>query len=459
MARLWLLLLALLSAAALADDLLDDRGWHSGTPAAGAAALTGARTPQPVTLPAIVADRVTRRTFLFYFSPTCGHCQAAAPEVVRLAAGEDLDLDVLGVASSNASPGQLEAFNKEFGVNFPVVVDAEREFATAVGARSTPTVIVVEPDGVGGLLATDAYYPWYVGAGAVLKMRLDPAAPFAHFKPGVYQGRVACSACHTQETEGWMLSHHSIAYGTLYTRERAGDLKCVGCHVTGLGEESGFQMGDHRSALAGVTCEACHSAGGPHDGQPGDAAAACVGCHDADHSVAFGYEKGLPHIDHYLANALSEGEVEQRLRDLAAGALERPLLAFPEGENLGAAACRDCHAGEHKSWKRSPHREAMDSLEKDGAAGDVECVRCHATPVSSGPAPAELAGYRIDEGVSCESCHGPGEAHAADPRTDNIVGLGETCPECVIEEICTSCHTPKWDPSWELKKRLKAAGH
>jgi hypothetical protein len=29
----------------------------------------------------------------------------------------------------------------------------------------------------------------------------------------------------------------------------------------------------------------------------------------------------------------------------------------------------------------------------------------------------------------------------------------------VIEAVCTSCHTPKWDPEWELESRLEAAKH
>ena len=40
------------------------------------------------------------------------------------------------------------------------------------------------------------------------------------------------------------------------------------------------------------------------------------------------------------------------------------------------------------------------------------------------------------------------------PSASNIVGLGDSCPECVIEEVCTNCHTPTWDPAWHLDTRL-----
>ena len=91
--------------------------------------------------------------------------------------------------------------------------------------------------------------------------------------------------------------------------------------------------------------------------------------------------------------------------------------------------------------------------------GNAECVSCHATPIASGPLEKALTSYRTDEGVGCESCHGPGGDHVKAPSADNIIGLGESCPECVIESICGSCHTPAWDPGWDLKTRLAAARH
>ena len=61
----------------------------------------------------------------------------------------------------------------------------------------------------------------------------------------------------------------------------------------------------------------------------------------------------------------------------------------------------------------------------------------------------------MDDGVGCESCHGSGQAHVADPTKDNIVGLGDSCPVCVIEAVCTTCHTKEWDPDWDLDQRLE----
>ena len=200
-----------------------------------------------------------------------------------------------------------------------------------------------------------------------------------------------------------------------------------------------------------VGCEACHGPSGPHDGDRTDALESCAECHDEKHSIAFSVAKGLPHIDHFMANTMSEAEIRARATELQNGTLERPLLAFPEEETVGAAVCESCHSDSHPD---DPHASAMKSLPRKKRK-EAECVRCHATGVRSGPASSEVSNYRRDESVGCESCHGPGGAHAENPQKDNIVGLGESCPVCVIEAVCTSCHTSEWDADWDLERRMR----
>ena len=181
----------------------------------------------------------------------------------------------------------------------------------------------------------------------------------------------------------------------------------------------------------------------------------------AEHSIEFSIERALPHIDHFAATGMSEADWITRRRALANGEAERPLTRFPSGETVGSEACAGCHAGEHAQWQTSPHRQAMSHLagENPAAAKDPTCVRCHATAKSI-PAPSELAGFRLDDGVGCESCHGPGKRHVdAGGAPGTIEGLGDDCPVCVIEAVCTSCHTKAWDPDWDLKTDLPRAGH
>jgi len=184
-----------------------------------------------------------------------------------------------------------------------------------------------------------------------------------------------------------------------------------------------------------------------------------VGCHDADHSIAFSVEKGLPHIDHSASAGLSDEVLREKILAIRKGEAPKPLLAFPEGPTVGVQACLNCHKKTHSNWKASPHAASMSRLDAEQQT-DPNCVRCHATPRSfGGPELTTVESFRVDESVGCESCHGAGTAHIKDPKKDNIVGLGESCPECVIEAICTSCHTPRWDPGWKLEDRLKASKH
>ena len=453
MHRLLILLLLLLPSRAHSET-----GWSPGVVASGMAEAFATTEPVPVTLPASIAALVTGPTFLLYYSPTCPHCQAVVPEINALI--QQLDEPLYAVASGSSSPEQIAEFVEVFGVEFDTTtVDTDREFAAAMGARSTPTLYLLAPapeEASAPFVLLEAYTPFTRGMGAVVAMRRSPDSPFAHFDG--YQGDTVCATCHRQESLSWMLTHHAQAYYTLYQRNRAEDMQCVGCHVTGMGEPGGFVIGDHRSPMSAVTCEACHGPSGPHDGQRTDATQRCVRCHDPDHSVAFTVEKGLPHIDHFLANGMAPEELKARVLAISDGSAARPLLAFPDGPTAGSATCKSCHKSEHKAMKKGPHAQAMSLLEGEDAAA-VACVRCHATATRSGPPPDTLEGYRLEDGVGCESCHGPGSAHAAAPTADNIVGLGDSCPECVIEAICTSCHTLQWDPGWELKERLKATSH
>ena len=169
----------------------------------------------------------------------------------------------------------------------------------------------------------------------------------------------------------------------------------------------------------------------------------------------------MPLIDHYGANGKTPEQVRERRMALFDGTAPQALIRFTTGKNLGAARCLECHATEHASWVESPHARAMHTLRAEGHERDPACVRCHATPNEAGPAaPTGIEGYRTLEGVSCESCHGPGEAHVASGGAPGTIeGLGEDCPVCVIEAVCTSCHTPEMDPTWSLEADLERSRH
>ena len=360
------------------------------------------------------------------------------------------EVDFIAVASANSSEEMIKAFREAYAVKMPIILDKEAKFAQSLGARATPNLYIFEPvEGKENVILLDAYLPYSRGLSGILKLRNEPIGEhFSNFKG--YQGNRVCINCHQQEGRSWIMTHHAQAYHTIFQQEKTDEKKCVSCHVTGLGEEGGFEMGDHSSPMVGVGCEACHSASGPHDGESINAVDTCVGCHDEEHSIHFSVEKGLPHIDHFIGNTLSDEEWEKRIVQIAEGTAPKPLLQFSDGKTVGAKKCLSCHEGVHP---KDSHPKAVKTLSRKKREKS-ECLSCHATAKENG-IQVQNPEYHIDDGVGCESCHGAGEDHTSSPTKDNIIGLGDSCPVCVIEAVCTSCHTPKWDPEWDLDTRLK----
>lgn len=407
-------------------------------------------------------ELVDRVTVLFYFSATCPHCIHVAPEINELHALLGDRVTFIGVGSGNSSLGQLRTFGEEQQVPFPIYKDFTRRFGSANQATSTPQVFVVRPRPEGGFEKLAEWRPFASGFRLLAELRLRRVLgedPWGAFQAGRYEGSRACGACHITEFGSWGLTHHSIAYWTLYDDGKTGDAECVSCHVVGLGKPSAFVLGDHASPHADVGCEACHGAGGPHapGGREVDATKACTGCHTPEHSLLFDLQRALPLIDHWVAARIPPEEFTARREALTNGTAARPLTDFPEGANVGSEACVSCHEAEAKLYAAEPHGDTRASLKKKAAARDAGCLRCHAT--ARVKAPRKAADFHPGT-LGCESCHGPGERHVAEQGgKGNIVALGSSCPVCVLEAVCTSCHDAENDPDWDIDTALPQVSH
>jgi hypothetical protein len=125
---------------------------------------------------------------------------------------------------------------------------------------------------------------------------------------------------------------------------------------------------------------------------------------------------------------------------------------------IGAPKCKMCHmkpekGDQYNQWLKSPHANAMKTLATEeakkiatakgiaDATKDQACTKCHATV---GHIEASLiAGITIDEGVSCESCHGPGSRYKTASimkNRDLSVQNGLILP---TEAVCKKCHNPE----------------
>jgi hypothetical protein len=149
---------------------------------------------------------------------------------------------------------------------------------------------------------------------------------------------------------------------------------------------------------------------------------------------------------------------------------------------VGVKKCKMCHkkpeAGEQfKIWSESAHAKAFETLATDEAKADAakqgidnpqeapECLKCHVTAF---PVMDDLANQTItlEEGVSCESCHGPGSEYKS-KKTMAAIYAGEMDGAevglwTVDEAVCTKCHTPEGNSfyqEFDFEARVKEIAH
>ncbi|MEE8433741.1 MAG: cytochrome c family protein, partial [bacterium] len=89
--------------------------------------------------------------------------------------------------------------------------------------------------------------------------------------------------------------------------------------------------------------------------------------------------------------------------------------------------CTKCHEDQYKSWLKTPHAKAMNSLKSNNFREekikakldpgkdyrkDNNCLKCHTTGFAKGGyLPDNKRRARKFSGVGCESCHGSGRSY------------------------------------------------
>jgi len=140
-------------------------------------------------------------------------------------------------------------------------------------------------------------------------------------------------------------------------------------------------------------------------------------------------------------------------------------------EYIGAAKCKMCHnkaaKGEQfNKWEAGPHAKAFETLAtaeakkySDDPQNDPKCLKCHSTYHSAD----EDLMYTIkdDEGVSCESCHGPGsEYKSMSVMKDREKSLANGMFD-PTEAVCKKCHneeSPTYKP-FNYAEKVKVIAH
>jgi len=167
-------------------------------------------------------------------------------------------------------------------------------------------------------------------------------------------------------------------------------------------------------------------------------------------------------ITHGLPVHEEDAEMTVRGRVLIAGLAMFALLlaaeasaAEPQHDFIGAKRCAMCHktakvGKQHPLWEASKHAQAYETLaseeaQKIGAELGIDpqqsgqCLRCHATAYWFSEEPVSM-GISVEEGVSCESCHGPGK----DYMTMSVMKDREAAVAAGLldadEQTCLKCH-------------------
>lgn len=150
------------------------------------------------------------------------------------------------------------------------------------------------------------------------------------------------------------------------------------------------------------------------------------------------------------------------LSSASGGPTDPPTKA--ENRYVGAKVCKNCHNGAEKGdafdkWQAGPHAKAFETLAsakaKEIAAKlkiadpqkSPDCLKCHVTAHGVDEKLIKR-GFKHEDGVQCETCHGPGEDHFKarfkDSQTgaNTPVGADEViaAPEA---KMCRECHNDK----------------
>ncbi len=143
---------------------------------------------------------------------------------------------------------------------------------------------------------------------------------------------------------------------------------------------------------------------------------------------------------------------------------ESLLNAAGDFKYIGVSKCKMCHktaksGDQFTKWSNEGHSKAYATLatpeakevaQKAGVTGDPQksekCLKCHVTAFDA-PATAKEASLTLQEGISCEACHGPGSAYKSNAVMKAVyAGTKKGAEVGLIEptkEVCIKCHNPE----------------
>lgn len=114
---------------------------------------------------------------------------------------------------------------------------------------------------------------------------------------------------------------------------------------------------------------------------------------------------------------------------------------------VGTALCVTCHAEAQAVLNTTKHPNAYKTLVAVGKQHHLDCIGCHVTGWQQPGGVCRIDQTAGREDVGCESCHGPGDAHAKLPLKTNIA-------RAVDPKTCVSCHDRENSPQFDFDAYL-----
>ncbi len=119
---------------------------------------------------------------------------------------------------------------------------------------------------------------------------------------------------------------------------------------------------------------------------------------------------------------------------------------------IGVTKCASCHFEKYQDWRKQQekHAKAFEILPA-ASQTDAACLKCHTTGFGD-PSGFKTAEDHQFAGITCESCHGPGSAHAEvakpfankkhlEPEQDKIAR--DSIYRMLPQNVCVTCHSAR----------------
>jgi len=116
----------------------------------------------------------------------------------------------------------------------------------------------------------------------------------------------------------------------------------------------------------------------------------------------------------------------------------------------GTLACVSCHQQDDTLWHASKHSHAWQTLVDKRSHVDPSCQQCHTTGYGMSGGFEQVAKSTQLVNVGCESCHGPSQSHALNPKTKTTF---------LSREQCVRCHDHENSPEFDFAKYWGKISH